>query len=95
VAAAYAIVEVITEKELHATYIIPNALNERIASAVANAVAATASNKEKSTVSYKNSIQKLLLMNWSFCFCESTKKSGSARGKSFAFSHPTKVVTLA
>lgn len=51
VAAAYAIADVITDKELNATFIIPNALDERVAKAVANAVAATALSKGQSTVS--------------------------------------------
>ncbi|MBD1382406.1 NAD(P)-dependent malic enzyme [Metabacillus arenae] len=41
VAAAHAIAEVVSEKELHANFIIPKALDERVATAVAKAVEAT------------------------------------------------------
>ncbi|EDL66125.1 NAD(P)-dependent malic enzyme [Bacillus sp. SG-1] len=47
VAAAYAIAGVITDKELSADYIIPKALDERVARLVAKAVRATANQQKK------------------------------------------------
>lgn len=50
-AAAYAIADVVSEKELHANYVIPNALDHRVAKVVAQAVSTVALKKEKSSVS--------------------------------------------